>query len=209
LVAASEAAARRIEGRIQRLGVANAVARAEVVVADADALAADAAGRLTGPQGLQRGRGLRAGIACRKTEREPKSKKHESRHAASLPPKRGASLKERPPRGPHPSSPSFALSASPNGLKAAQSSPRERSGDAFFPHHRATRSDASRTAELAADESEDAATCREKSGEDEKAYDACRKAAAEARAQQAVIQEQKRRDFDRVLGAGTDGVNNY
>ncbi|MGD9501233.1 MAG: hypothetical protein AB7V40_01955 [Methyloceanibacter sp.] len=73
----------------------------------------------------------------------------------------------------------------------------------------ATQSDASRAAELAAAESEDAATCREKSGEDEKAYDACRKAMADKRAQEAAVQEQKRRDFDRVLGAGTDGVNNY
>jgi hypothetical protein len=31
----------------------------------------------------------------------------------------------------------------------------------------------------------------------------------EARTEKAAIQEQKRRDFDRVLGAGTDGVNNY
>jgi hypothetical protein len=32
---------------------------------------------------------------------------------------------------------------------------------------------------------------------------------AEARAQKAAIQEQKRRDFDRVLGAGTDGSTDY
>lgn len=73
----------------------------------------------------------------------------------------------------------------------------------------ATQSEASRAAEQAVAESEDAATCREKSGGAEKAYEACRKAMAEARAQQAAVQEQKRRDFDRVLGAGTDGVNNY
>ncbi len=73
----------------------------------------------------------------------------------------------------------------------------------------ATQSDASRAAEQAAAESEDAATCREKSGDDDNAFKACRKAMAEARTEQAAIQEQKRRDFDRVLGAGTEGVNNY
>ena len=73
----------------------------------------------------------------------------------------------------------------------------------------ATQSDASRAAEQAAAESEDAATCRERSGDNDKAYEACRKAMVEARTEKAAIQEQKRRDFDRVLGAGTDGVNNY
>ena len=73
----------------------------------------------------------------------------------------------------------------------------------------ATQSDASRAAEQAAAESEDAATCREKSGADDNAFKACRKAMAEARTEQAAVQEQKRRDFDRVLGAGTEGVNNY
>jgi len=69
----------------------------------------------------------------------------------------------------------------------------------------ATQNEASRTAELAAEESDDDASCREKSGDDKAAYKACRKAMAEARAQQAAVQEQKRRDFDSVLGAGTDG----
>ena len=73
----------------------------------------------------------------------------------------------------------------------------------------ATQSDASRAAEQAAADGEDAATCREKSGDDDNAFKACRKSMAEARAEQAAIQEQKRRDFDRVLGAGTEGVNNY
>jgi hypothetical protein len=73
----------------------------------------------------------------------------------------------------------------------------------------ATQNDASRAAEQAVAESEDGASCRDKSGEDTKAYEACRKAMAEARAQQAAIQEQKRRDFDRVLGAGTDGQSSY
>jgi precorrin-3B methylase len=72
----------------------------------------------------------------------------------------------------------------------------------------ATQNEASR-AEQAMAESEDGATCREKSGGDEEAYKACRKAMAEARAEQAAIQEQKRRDFDRVLGAGTDGQSSY
>ena len=73
----------------------------------------------------------------------------------------------------------------------------------------ATQSEATRAAEQAAVESEDAATCREKSGDDDNAFKACRKAMVEARTEQAAIQEQKRRDFDRVLGAGTEGVNNY
>jgi hypothetical protein len=74
----------------------------------------------------------------------------------------------------------------------------------------ATQSEASRAAEQAAEESEDAATCRERSGEeDDKAYEACRKAMAEARTEKAAVQEQKRRDFDRVLGAGTDGASGY
>jgi hypothetical protein len=73
----------------------------------------------------------------------------------------------------------------------------------------ATQNEASRAAEQAVAESEDGATCREKSGADEEAYKACRKAMAEARAEQAAIQEQKRRDFDRVLGAGTDGQSSY
>jgi hypothetical protein len=63
--------------------------------------------------------------------------------------------------------------------------------------------------EQATAESEDDATCRKKSGEDGAAYQTCRKALAEERAQQAAVQEQRRRDFDRVLGAGTDGMTNY
>ncbi len=52
---------------------------------------------------------------------------------------------------------------------------------------------------------------KEKGAPESPAYDACRKELAEARAraQQSAIQEQKRRDFDRVLGAGTDGQSNY
>jgi hypothetical protein len=64
-------------------------------------------------------------------------------------------------------------------------------------------------AEHAAQESEDDATCRQKGAEDGKAYAECRKGLAETNARQSASQEQKRRDFDRVLGAGTDGQGNY
>jgi hypothetical protein len=73
----------------------------------------------------------------------------------------------------------------------------------------ASQDQATRAAEHAAAESEDDATCRQKSPEGSKAYDDCRKGLAEARARQGAVQEQKRRDFDRVLGAGTDGQDNY
>ena len=73
----------------------------------------------------------------------------------------------------------------------------------------ASQDQATRAAEHAAAESEDDATCRQKAGEDSKAYEECRKGLAEAKAQQSAVQEQKRRDFDRVLGAGTDGQSNY
>ena len=73
----------------------------------------------------------------------------------------------------------------------------------------ATQGDGARVAEQTTAESEDTATCRQKSGDDAKAFDACRKAMADKRAQEAAVQVQKRRDFDRVLGAGTDGDNNY
>ena len=65
----------------------------------------------------------------------------------------------------------------------------------------ASRDPAARAAET---ESDDDATCREKGAPDSSAYQACRKGLDEARAQQSAITEQKRRDFDRVLGAGTD-----
>jgi len=73
----------------------------------------------------------------------------------------------------------------------------------------ATQGQATRAAEQAAMESEDDAACQGKGAPESPAYDACRKELAEARAQQAAIQEQKRRDFDRVLGAGTEGQSNY
>jgi hypothetical protein len=75
----------------------------------------------------------------------------------------------------------------------------------------ATQGQATRAAEQAAMKSEDDTACRQQGAPDSPAYHACRKELAEARAraQQAAIQEQKRRDFDRVLGAGTEGQSNY
>jgi type IV pilus biogenesis protein CpaD/CtpE len=73
----------------------------------------------------------------------------------------------------------------------------------------ASKDPATRATVLAAEESEDAATCRQKSPDADKAYDACRKELAAARAQQSAVQEQKRRDFDRTLGAGTEGQDGY
>jgi hypothetical protein len=75
----------------------------------------------------------------------------------------------------------------------------------------ATQGQATRGADQAAMESEDDEACRQEGAPGTPAFDACRKELAEARAraQQAAIQEQKRRDFDRVLGAGTDGQSNY
>lgn len=73
----------------------------------------------------------------------------------------------------------------------------------------ASQDPAARAAEHAAQESEDDATCRQKGARDSKAYAECRKSLAEANARQSAVQEQKRRDFDRVLGAGTDGQSNY
>ena len=74
----------------------------------------------------------------------------------------------------------------------------------------ASQDPATRAAEhAAAAESEYDATCGQKGPQGSKAYDDCRKGLAEAKARQSVVQEQKRRDFDRVLGAGTDGQDNY
>ena len=70
----------------------------------------------------------------------------------------------------------------------------------------ASQDPAARAAEQAAMDSEDNAACRPKGAPGSPAYDDCRKSLAEARAQQGAIQEQKRRDFDRVLGAGTSGA---
>ena len=73
----------------------------------------------------------------------------------------------------------------------------------------ATRDPAARAAEQAKVESGDDEACRDKGAPATPTYEACRKDLAEARAQQAAVQEQKRRDFDRVLGAGTEGQNGY
>jgi hypothetical protein len=56
--------------------------------------------------------------------------------------------------------------------------------------------------------SEDDAACRPQGAPGTQAYVDCRRALAEAREQQkAIIQEQKRRDFDRLLGEGTGGFD--
>jgi hypothetical protein len=56
--------------------------------------------------------------------------------------------------------------------------------------------------------SEDDAACRPQGALGTQAYVECRRALAEAREQQkAIIQEQKRRDFDRLLGEGTGGFD--
>jgi hypothetical protein len=70
----------------------------------------------------------------------------------------------------------------------------------------ATRDPATRVAEDAAADDE---TCLKRGAPNSEAYEACRKSIAEARAQAAAVQEQKRRDFDRTLGAGTEGQNAY
>jgi hypothetical protein len=58
-------------------------------------------------------------------------------------------------------------------------------------------------------EAEEETACRAKAQPGTEAFDECRQALAAARAERAAIQEQKRRDFDRVLGAGTDGLSDY
>ena len=56
--------------------------------------------------------------------------------------------------------------------------------------------------------SEDDAACRPKGAPGTQAYIDCRHAIVDAREQQkSIIQEQKRRDFDRLLGDGTGGFN--
>jgi hypothetical protein len=74
----------------------------------------------------------------------------------------------------------------------------------------ATQDRAARSAEqAAADDSDDAAACQKKGGPDTPAYETCRKELAEAKARAGAMQEQRRRDFDRTLGAGTEGQNGY
>ena len=51
--------------------------------------------------------------------------------------------------------------------------------------------------------SADDAACRPKGAPGTKPYDDCRKGLAQARAERDAVQYQKRRDFDRALGAGT------
>lgn len=73
----------------------------------------------------------------------------------------------------------------------------------------ATQDQASQAGAQAAMESEDDAACEKKGAPGTPAYDDCRKSLAEARAQDAAVREQKRRDFDRVLGAGTEGQSSF
>jgi hypothetical protein len=71
----------------------------------------------------------------------------------------------------------------------------------------ASQDPAARAAEQAAMDNEDDAACRPQGAPGTPAYDDCRKSLAETRARAGAIQEQKRRDFDRVLGAGTSGAS--
>jgi hypothetical protein len=113
---------------------------------------------------------------------------------------------------------------SPNGQKGGRGFGSFREGAAVSRYHViilvvilsvmgsqgcATQDQATRAAEQAVSDAEDDASCQKKGAPDSPAYDACRKELAEARARAGAIQEQKRRDFDRVLGAGTDGQSNY
>jgi hypothetical protein len=66
-----------------------------------------------------------------------------------------------------------------------------------------------RMAEQTAADAQDDEFCRGKGEPGTEFYAECRKAQADARAQKSAIQEQKRRDFDRVLGAGTDGLSDF
>lgn len=65
------------------------------------------------------------------------------------------------------------------------------------------------TEQAAAAENEDDTLCRKRGAPDSEAYETCRQERADARAQAAAAQEQRRRDFDRVLGAGTDGQTSF
>ena len=69
---------------------------------------------------------------------------------------------------------------------------------------------AERVAKQASADTEDDTTCRGQGREPgSDAYNDCRKDLTAQRAKKAEIDYQKARDFDRVLGAGTDGVDNY
>jgi hypothetical protein len=65
------------------------------------------------------------------------------------------------------------------------------------------------TEQAAVADSEDDSTCRQRGTPDSEAYEVCRQQRAEARAQAAATQEQRRRDFDRTLGAGTDAQSSF
>jgi hypothetical protein len=73
----------------------------------------------------------------------------------------------------------------------------------------ATRDPEALAAEQAKADSGDDEACRDKGAQGTPAFEACRKGLADARAEQAAVQEQKRRDFDRMLGAGTEGQSGY
>jgi hypothetical protein len=64
-----------------------------------------------------------------------------------------------------------------------------------------------RMAQQAAAEAEDDATCRQNGEPGTAAYDNCRSNLSQARADKAVQREQRAREFDRVLGAGTSGIS--
>jgi hypothetical protein len=74
----------------------------------------------------------------------------------------------------------------------------------------ATQDRASRAAEqAAAADSDDDSACQKRGAPDSPAYEGCRQQRADARAQAAAVQEQRRRDFDRTLGAGTDAQTSF
>jgi hypothetical protein len=62
---------------------------------------------------------------------------------------------------------------------------------------------AKQMAEEADAASADDAACKPKGAPGTKPYDECRQQMAQARAEKSAVQYQKRRDFDRALGAGT------
>lgn len=69
--------------------------------------------------------------------------------------------------------------------------------------------EAQKMAEQAEQAVADDAACQQKGKPGTEPYDTCRKDLADARARKDAIQYQKARDFDRVLGAGTDLTNDY
>jgi hypothetical protein len=73
----------------------------------------------------------------------------------------------------------------------------------------ATQDPAARAAQQAALESDDDELCRKQGPSGSEAYDKCREQREAARVRAAAVQEQKRRDFDRLLGAGTDAQTNF